>query len=111
MIIPKIVHTLGSLEVFEKYNTDNDTNLGFYWLDVKAFPKYTMGFGPFMSLYQAVEHYTIALKQQKAAFQPAKLTVVRDNPLPPPALKFLDPTNKPQGRVIQVDFINKRRIS
>ncbi len=89
MIINKIKVNEGSLEVSEKMDLANSISLGFYWFDARLFPQYNQGFGPFMSLNQAVEHYSTAVTQQRTEKRQAEAI---DN-------------------VIYVDFVKRQRMA
>lgn len=98
MIIHNIVFKLEELEVFTKrdmFMGAKHIDLpGYYWSHSMYAPQ---GVGPFPTIYQAMEHYTIVFKQRKQG-----LYVVRDTPTSVP--------NVPQGQLIQVDFKAKKRI-
>ncbi len=108
MIVHTNIETFGSLEIFKKRDLTLDVAAqelpGIYWCDIKHFPTYAQGIGPFPSIHQALEHYIISKKQLRAA-GPTMPQLVR--PEPP----LVDPTVKFEGKLIQVDFVNRKRIS
>lgn len=100
MIVHTTVETFGSLEVFTKRNLTLDIASqslpGFFWCDKLN----SQGCGPFVSIHQALEHYILVVEQRRQA------RATSANVLP-----FIDPTNPPQGDLIKVDFVNRKRIS
>lgn len=100
MLIHNIIFKLGSLEVFTKRDITLGISAqglpGIYWMDKHQ----VHGCGPFSSIYQAMEHYTIVVKQRR------EMTPIVA--LPPPTIVQ---SSRPSGDLIQVDFVNKRRTS
>lgn len=93
MLASKTVFTLGSLQVYTlELQKDGHTQLGavengFYWADAAS----PQGYGPFDSLYGAMEHY-------KWVIQASKGVTVHTTKGP-----------KTMGEVIRVDFRGTRK--
>lgn len=96
MIAHSIVFQLGSLEVFRKRDLTLDISSselpGFYWLDKHV----TKEQGPFPSIHQAMEHYTVVEQQRRSNVIPLR--------------PIVDPTVKHEGKLIVVDFKARKRI-
>lgn len=110
-----IIHTVevkeGSLEVAKRHDLSVNLFLGYFWFDFRLFPQKTQGFGPFESLHQAVEHYSISVEHLRAnnreAFTP-KLVLTND-PLNLAGTTVAKQDNRPDCQVIHVDFVNRQR--
>lgn len=84
----KIMFKIGTLMVYESHSTyEMEAKDRFFWQD-KFSPQ---GHGPFPSIAEAMQHYS-------------QLNGIEKGPSTPSL-----PTK--EGRVIQVDFVNKKRVA
>lgn len=92
MMMFKTILLLQNLEVFEKLGGNNP---GIYWRDLRDV---NVHYGPFKDSHAAMKHHADVFKQRK--------TLEMDE-------KIRELFNEPQtvNNLIEVDFINRRRLS
>ncbi len=108
-ITHSVITTIGSFKIYRKHDVNPGEMTvdlpGVYWND-KVSPQ---DHGPFNSTYEAMEHYRDTLLMRKTGQNQPTIGFIKANPNEPDLCPVIAERLKDIGKLITVDFANKRR--